>query len=167
VPKTLKTDPSVWTKVFRRIVTQITTDPDIRRVVGEDNVRSWKGVPADKAPFEPSTGQPVVCLTPQPRNVQWYSPDKMVGDLVVHVQIAVSSLCLDDVTDLWDLFPAALSPMALDAQGNSFALDLVALGAETGDIVFTDPAFDPRPAAEPEGQFFATGSFTLRVLRPV
>jgi hypothetical protein len=162
VPKSLKTNSSGWTKVFRRIVQQMETDPDFRRVVGVDRLRSWKGVPGDKAPFLPATGAPVVRLSPQPRNVDWHSPDTQAGTLVVVVEIAVISLCIDDIADLWDLIVQALRP------GNgTLAQDLVSLGAETGEIVFSDPAFDPKPDAEPEGMFLASGRFSLRVLRSV
>jgi hypothetical protein len=167
MPKSTKTNASVWTRVFRRIVQQIETDPDMRRIFGPDNVRSWKGVPADKAPFEPTASKPVARLTPNPSNVDWFDPATQAGTLSVLVELAVSSLCIDDVADLWETIVQAVRPGATDGAGNSFALDLVALGAETGEIVFSDPAIDPRPEAEPEGRFFATGRFRLGVLRPL
>jgi hypothetical protein len=165
MPKTTKTNPSVWTKVFRRIVQQLENDPDIRRVIGVDNIRSWKGVPADKAPFAPSATGPVMRLTPNPSNVDWYSPDTQSGVLSVLVEIAINSLSIDDVSDVWDLIVQALRPGNLGAPG--LAQDLVGLGAETGEIVFADPALDPQPAAKPEGQFLAAGRFHLRLLRSV
>jgi hypothetical protein len=162
VGKSLKTPQSVWTKVFRRIVEQLEKDPDIRRVVGVENIRSWKGVPGDKAPMVPTSSAPVMRLTPNPRDVDWYSPDTHVGTLAVLVEIAVQSLSVDDAIDLWDLVQSALRP------GNgTLARDLVALGAETGEIVCGDPAFDGAPAAEPEGQLRAQGRFHLRILRNV
>lgn len=162
MPKALKTNVSAFTAVFRRIVSQLENDPDVRRVVGVQNLRSWKGVPGDKAPFAPTDTAPVVRLTPEPQDVEWYSPDTQAGTLAVTVELAVQSLCVDDVTDLWDTLVQALRP------GNgTLAQDLVALGAETGEIVFTRPAVDPRPAAQPEGQFFAMGQFQLRNLRMV
>jgi hypothetical protein len=146
--KSLKTRTSAWTAVFRRVVQQLKDDPDVRRVVGVQNLRSWEGVPADKAPMTPSATAPVIRLTPQPDHVGWYSPDAQSGTLIVRVELAVMSLCLDDVVDLWDLLVAALGP-------------------GTGEIVFTDPANDPRPDASPEGQFLAQGYFALTVLRPI
>ncbi len=163
--KTLRTNTSVWSGVFRRIVQQLEIDPDIQRVVGVSNLRSWKGVPGDRAPFEPTATSPVVRLTPQPANVDWYSPDAQLGTLNVLVEIAVQSLCVDDVADLWETIVQPLRPGADDAQGGSFALDLVALGAETGEIVFSDPAFDPKPWDSPEGVFLAAGRFHLRIVR--
>ena len=53
--KSLKTPTSVWTAVFRRIVQQLENDPTIKRVVGLDNLRSWKGVPGDKNEFVPTS----------------------------------------------------------------------------------------------------------------
>lgn len=107
--KSLKTPTSVWTKVFRRIVQQLETDANVRRVVG-DNLRSWKGVPADKAEFAPTSAAPVVRLTPQPQGVEWYSPDEQVGTLFVQVEIGVQTLCIDDVIDVWDLIVGAAQP---------------------------------------------------------
>ena len=164
--KSLKTPTSVWTAVFRRIVQQLENDPNVKRVVG-DNLRSWKGVPGDKTPFEPKANAPVVRRTPQPRSVDWYSPDMQSGDLWVQVELGVQSLCIDDMADLWDILVNAIRPGAVDSLGNPFALDLVALGAETGEIVFSDPAFDPKPFAEPEGYFYAAGHFRLKLLRAV
>ena len=106
--KSLKTPSSVWSKVFRRIVLQLENDPFVKRVVG-DNLRSWKGVPGDKAPFEPKANAPVVRLTPQPRNVDWYSPDMQCGDLWVQVELGVQSLCIDDMADLWDILVNAIT----------------------------------------------------------
>src|SRR5262249_27030891 len=143
-------------------------DPDVKRVVGLQNLRSWKGVPGDKAPFEPSQNLPVVRLTPNPRDVDWYSPDTHAGTLWVLVEMAIPSLCVDDVHDLWDILVHALLPSAPSNDGgSSFALDLTRLGAETGEILFSDPAFDPRPWDEPEGVFLAQGHFRLRLLRSI
>src|SRR4051812_33327755 len=97
MPKSLKTIQSVWTKVFRRIVQQLEQDAEIRRVLGADNLRSWKGVPGDKAPFSPTTTNPVARLTPMPAGVDWYSPDTQAGTLGVGVELAVMSLAIDDV----------------------------------------------------------------------
>jgi hypothetical protein len=160
VPKTLKVQLSNWTRVFRRIIEQLECDPEIRRVVGTDHLRSWKGVPGDRAPLSPSSGSPIIRLTPNPGDVDWYSPDTQAGLLAVRVELAVQSLCIDDVADLWDLIVSALSP-----ESNTLCADLRTAGAETGEIVFNAPAFDPQPSAEPEGQFFAIGRFQLRVLR--
>src|SRR3954447_22849155 len=162
MPKSLKTNQSSWTKVFRRLVQQVETDPGIRRIIGVQNIRSWKGEAGDKNPFAPAASSPVVRLTPQPRAVEWYSPDTQMGMLNVVAELAVPSLCIDDVVDLWDVLVQALRP------GNgTLAQELLALGAETGEIVFSDPALDPRPGADPEGFFLAVGQFRLRVARMV
>lgn len=167
--KSLATPSSVWTNVFRRIVKQLENDPTIKRVVGTANVRSWKGVTGDKAPFVPASNAPVLRLTPQPQNVEWYAADLQAGTLSVLVELAVSSLCVDDVADLWDAVVTALQPGGPPVSPGvvNFETDLVALGAETGQIVFSDPAFDPQPNLEAEAYFLAAGHFRLRLLRAV
>lgn len=166
--KSLKTPVSVWTQVFRRIVQQLENDPGIKRVVGP-NLRSWKGVPADKAQFVPTSSAPVVRLTPNPSSVDWYDPAAQAGELWVLVELAVSTLCIDDVSDLWDAIVTALQPggPAVAPGTVSFSQDLINLGAETGEIVFSDPAYDPRPDEAGEGYFLAAGRMRLRVLRAV
>lgn len=162
MPKSLKTNQSVWTKVFRRLVQQLKTDPEFKRVVGIENLRSWEGVAGDKDPFAAPGAKPVVRLTPQPRGVDWYSEDSQAGTLYVLVEMCVQSLCIDDVADLYDLVVAALRP------GNgSLMQELIALGAETGEIVFSDPAFDPQPGTDAEGYFLASGHFQLKLIRSV
>jgi hypothetical protein len=162
--KSLKTPTSVWTAVFRGIVRQLENDPDIKRVIGLVNLRSWKGVAGDKAPFVPTSSAPVARLTPQPRNVDWYSADSQLGYLHVDVELAVQTLCIDDVADLWDIVVNAIRPGARNATGGPFTQDLVAVGAETGEIVFNDPAFLADIKGD-EGFFFATGQFRLRIPR--
>lgn len=160
MPKTLKTNLSVWTKVFRRIVQQMETDAELRRIGVGDRLRSWKGVTADKAPFAPSVGTPVVRVTPYPAGVDWYDPSSQSGTLVVLVELGIASLCIDDVADLWDLIVSAVSPCVA-----GFSRELVELGAETGEITFTNPAFAAQPAESPEGAFYAQGRFELRLIR--
>jgi hypothetical protein len=168
MPKSLRTKNCVCTKVFRRIVQQLKNDPEVRRVVG-DALRSWEGVTGDKDPFVPSGSKPVVRVTPQPESEGWFSPDSMREELVVVVELGISSLCIDDVNDLYDLIVQALQPggKSTIAGGIDFAQDLVQVGAETGEILFANPAYDPQPAAKPEACFFATGRFKLDILRAV
>lgn len=167
MPKSLKTKTSAWTAVFRRIVQQLSNDPDFRRVVGPQNLRSWAGVPTDKAPLNPTATAPIVRLTPQPMGVEWLDPSSQYGTLNVMVELAIQSLCVDDVIDLWDTIVTALESDRADAAGTPFFLDLGALGATTGEILFSDPAIDPRPDASPEGYFYAQGRFHLAVQRPI
>src|SRR5436190_24200813 len=122
MPKSLKTQRSVWTAVFRRLVHQLENDADVNRILGRDNLRSWKGVAGDKAPFVPTWATPVVRLTPQPRNVDWYDPSTQSVDLWVQVELAVQSTCIDDVADLYD--QVVIQPLR---PGNgTLALELVA-----------------------------------------
>lgn len=160
--KTLKTPSSVWSRVFRRIATEVEVDPELRRVVPPRNFRSWKGVPDDRNPFQPSLGSPLIRLTPNPTGVGWYSPGEQSGTLVVKVELAIMSTCIEDVSDLWDMVVTACKPSKFQ-----FTRDLIAEGAETGEIVFSDPAIDSNPEAGPEGFFLAIGRFRLVVIRSI
>ena len=157
---------SVWSAVFRTLVQQLRGDPVFKRVAGA-GLRSWEGVPADKAPFAPTAGQPVVRLTPYPQAVDWYGPGSQVGTLQVKVEFALVSLRIDDVLDFWDqvLIPALSPSQPYVGTTTPLSQALVAAGAETGEIVFSDPTIDHQPDAQPEGQFFASGSFRLQVIR--
>ena len=161
MPKKLHTPTSIWTAVYRRIVGELERDSRLKSVLGRDGLRSWAGVPCDLNPFVPALDRPLVRLTPTPLGVDWYSPDLHSGTLYVHVELAVASLCIDDVADLWDLIVEALTPA-----DNALCLALVELGAETGEIVCDAPPFDPRPEAKPTGYFLAVGRFHLTVNRP-
>jgi hypothetical protein len=158
--RTLKIPQSPWSLVFRRLVLELETDPEFKRVVPATHLRSWSGVTADKAPLTPTLGRPVVRLTPQPANVAWSDETTQTGALGILVEIAVLSLCIDDAIDLWDLLVEALSPCL-----GTLRADLVAAGAANGEPVFSSPAFDARPDAEPEGYFYATGKFQIDVDR--
>lgn len=168
MPKATRTPQSVWTNVFRRIVQQVKNDPEVKRTFG-GRIRSWEGTTTDKDPFTPSLGQPILRLTPQPSGVDWYSEDAQYGTLNVRVEIAVSSLCVDDAVDLWDLLVSALRPggPTVGTDNPDFAQDLVNLGAETGELTFASPAFNPNTDADSSGYFFATGGFYVRCIRSI
>jgi hypothetical protein len=165
MPKTLATRPSVWTAVYRRIVRQLTTDPALKNLSVQ--WRTYDGNPNDRQPLTPTFGKPIVRLTPKPRSVDWYSPDLQRGWLDVECEIAVATESADDPIDLHDYIVQAVRPGATDSQGNPFALDLAALGAETGEIIFHAPAFADSPAGQPSGILIAVGVFTLAIMRPV
>jgi hypothetical protein len=155
----LKTAAFPWSAVFRVVTTQAENDPELRRILG-GRLRSWKGEPADRLPLDATSDGPVMRFTPQPRRVSRYSPDATVGNLDVLVEYSVLTLCVDDVMNLWETVVQALT-----WDDDTFRAALVAAGAETGEVEFSDPAYDPRPAADPLGVFNAAGVFTLRVTR--
>jgi hypothetical protein len=160
VPKTLKGPSSVYSHVFRRITKQLESDAKFRSAVSD--LRSWKGQPSDSAPLTPSTGKPIVRLTPRPQAGTWYSPDTQESTLVVDVEMVIASYSVEDVLDLWDELVMALRP------GNgTLAQDLVALGAETGEILFSAPAYDHKREQKDSAYWDATGQFQLHVLRTV
>lgn len=160
--KTLDINASVWSKVYRAVVQKIKTNSDVKRVA-KDRVYSWDGTLDDRADWAPSVGHPEIQLTPITTGVGWYDPSSQAGTLTVKVEIAVSSLCIDDAMDLFDAIATAVAPFGND----DFVRTLESLGAETGEIVFDTPAYDASPNTNPLGYFVATGSFRLKVIRRV
>lgn len=160
MPKSLNTPISAWTAVFRAIVAKLDADVAFRDVVSD--FRHWFGIDGDKHPMVPRVGSPVVRLTPNPGGVDWYDPSSQIGVLNVLVEMTISSSCVDDVIDLWDVIVSALAPA-----DNAFCQALIALGAETGEITFHDPAITYNPENTPEGYFYGRGGFRLRVQRSV
>ena len=157
--KTLKGPSSVYSLVYRRIVKQLRTDSKFRSAVAD--LRVWDGSPSDGAPLTASTGKPMVRLTPVPQSGQWYSADTQSSTLCVHVELVIASYCVEDVLDLWDQLVEALEPDA------AFAADLVALGAETGEVLFSDPSYDHNREKKDSPYWDAIGQFKINVLRSV
>jgi hypothetical protein len=157
--KTLDTNASNFTKVFRRIVSQLHHDDRFRGIVGKE-LRSWDGSDRDRQPATPSEGQPIVRLTPIPSGVAWRDESSQVGTLNVRVELFIAGTCIDDVNDLWDTIVTALRPA-----DEKFTKALKDLGAETGEILFATPAVDATPEKLPDGQMIGMGSFQLAVWR--
>lgn len=166
MPKTLDINDCVWTAIFRAIVRQVTTNKPVLAVVSADRIRSWEGKPTDPTPLVPVQGRPMIRLTPSPRSVAAFSPDTQEGFLDVVVELAVLTYCVDDPINLWFLLTTALKPNALDALGNTVRQNLVNAGAETGEILFSDPAVDTSIGSEPGNIMVAVGKFSLAVLTP-
>jgi hypothetical protein len=160
VAKTLKGPSSVYSLVYRRIVKQLRTDGRFKTAVAD--LRTWDGSASDANPMVASTGKPTVRLTPVPQSGQWYSADTQMSTLAVHVEMVIASYSVEDVLDLWDELVQALRP------GNgTLANDLVALGAETGEIVFSDPSYDHNREKKDSPYWDAVGQFKVDVLRSV
>lgn len=159
--KTINTVASNFTKVFRRIVAQLHHDNRFRGVIG-GGLRSWDGSDVDRQLATPSLGKPIVRLTPIPTGVTWLDESSQVGTLGVRVEIFVAGTCIDDVIDLWDAIVTALRPA-----DDVFTLALKGLGAETGEILFANPAVDAKPEKQPAGELLGTGLFQLAVYRSV
>jgi hypothetical protein len=158
---TLKLVQYPWSVVFRVITDHAELDPQLSRVLGP-RLRSWKGEEGDKAPLTATEDGPVMRFTPHPRSVSRYDPLTEYGPLDVLVEFSVLSLDITDTLNLWGAVCDALT-----FRDEAFRMALVDAGAETGEIVFGTPAFDPKPEAKPEGVFNAAGVFSLSVLRSI
>lgn len=151
-------------QVFRRICQQLMTDPVLASVVKAWDV--FAGESADQMPGN-IMECPYIKLLPRLGTVGWYSPDAQMGPLEIQVQAGVDGLDAADCLDLWDAFERAVYPYDDRTKQLAFEADLVALGAETGQIEFSRPASIAQlPDANAGLQFTLLGMMRLNIVRP-
>lgn len=151
-------------RVFRRICQQLMTDPVLANVV-----KAWDTYAGDSADQMPGSIMecPYIKLLPRIGMSGWYSPDAQMGPLEIRVQVGIDGLDVADCTDLWDAFERAIYPYDHRPKQLAFEADLVALGAETGQIEFSQPATVAQlPDANTDLQFTLLGMMRLNILRP-
>lgn len=150
--------------VYLRIVDQLKTDPVLSRVVAAWDVLD--GESADRIPGNLASC-PYVKLLPRLGMVGWYAPDAQRGPLEIQVQVGVEGMEAADYLNLWDAFERAIYPYDDRDKQLGFEQDLVALGAETGQILFARPAsvagIDDAGA---NLQFTCLGMMSIDIVRP-
>lgn len=145
MPSKLALPDSPRTAVFRLIEKTLRKDPTLHRVLSKDSQwKTWDGSPANKLPFG-KTPSPTIRLTPAAGADEWYSPSAIFEPLIVHVELEVEGLNVDDMANLWWAIVRALyppNPLALSpSPAQAFMNALQGAGASTGMIDFTQPAF--------------------------
>lgn len=159
--KSLDLDDGPRVRVFRALEQVLRNDPTLRRVIGPKSWRTYNGTPADKQPFG-ATSAPAIVLYPVPGPEGFWSPDAMVGDLHVRVELTVRGTCVDDADNLYWAIERAIYPQD---QASKLAVNaaLKAAGAHTGIVLFTMPAFDPRADAASDGLLQASGELKVQI----
>lgn len=129
----------VRSKVFQRIVEQLKTDPLLSRLIKRWNV--W-----DKpiSPVASAGTETELQLTPRLGATGWYSPDSHVGPLQIQVDLWAPGnkkglYNAVDALDLWEAIEGALYQPDITKR-KAFKRELQCLGAETGEIQFSQPA---------------------------
>lgn len=143
-------------KVFREVCSILRADPVIARTIRKGAFRCWEGAPNDSVKFTIEHA-PAIRLTPTTGPDDFATPDSMKGALLVNCEILVSGNNADDLLNLWWAVCMALYPADLDAR-NALCLRLQNAGARSGLVLFSQPAFDPKP----DGIFFA-GTAQMRI----
>lgn len=151
-------------RVYRRIVDQLQTDPVLQRVV--KTWTTWTGRDVDNVRSNAST-EIHVTVTPQLSGMAIDSPDSHVGWLSIQVFVyplgsKTGTATADECLDLVELIEEALSPPGDDAKRMAFQRSLVDLGATTGLIHFTQP---PNMAYSAENTLVCAGSMRIEVRR--
>jgi hypothetical protein len=148
------------TAVFRAIVHRLKADPVLQRVIPPGSWLTWDGDPRANHPL-PKTS-PAIRLTPTTGANAWWSPQAQVGPLLIAVELSVSTSCVDDVMNLWGAIVRAIYTGDVPGEA-AFSVVLQGLGAHTGMITFSLPAFDHSPEADGAGMFVATGQMKLDI----
>lgn len=149
------------TAVFRAMETIVRQNAIFNRVVKPDNFRTWEGHPRDSKPFDQSHA-PAMRWTPMNTGEQFRTPELISGDLLINCEIIIRGTCCDDLTNFWWMLSRCFYPAAGGNQPN--IQTLVAAGARSGLVFFTQPAFDPGP----DGVFLAgQGQLKIEVQSPI
>ena len=136
------------TAVFRAMETIVRQNAIFGRVIKPDRFRTWEGHPRDIKPFSYQEA-PCMRWTPMNGPEQFRTPDMQVGPLFINCEIIIAGSCSDDLTNFWWMLERCFYPG--QPTTNSILQTLNQAGAFTGEVFFTQPAFDPGP----DGVFFA------------
>lgn len=145
--------------IFRMIVQRMRTDPILGGAVKTWMV--WGSDPIDRSAA--TLGMvPALRLTPQIGPSDWYSPSDHVRALQIKVELYVGGIDADDCLNLWELIEDAFYPPNDRAGELAWEAALVAAGAETGQIKFSQPA---SIQGADENQFMCIGMMQLDVIK--
>ena len=145
------------TAVFRAMETIVRQNAIFNRVVKPDRFRTWEGHPRDIKPF---SYQEAPCLRWTPTNgpEQFRTPSQISGQLWINCELVLAGSCVDDMTNFWWMLVKCFYPGPPEA--NAIRQGLITVGARSGLVMFTQPAFDPSP----DGVFLAgMGQMSIEV----
>lgn len=162
---TLNLPDAPSTLAWRLIVAQLQGNSDLDGVIR--TWITWDGVSGCNADLaSDAVASPAIRIYPTEGPMSWYSADQMYCYLNVAIECMVPGLDVEDVLNLQGAIVKALYPAPASAE-NAFENALVAIGAETGTIEFTQPIMEPHGTAGQGGDFHPLGSFRVKVLRTV
>lgn len=157
-------ETSACTAVWRACWDVLSSDPILNSVVD-----LWKGGgegPSDRNGF-PKNARVGVRLRPRPESATWYGPNAQTIRLVVDCELEVEGLDPDDVMDLWLAVMRAFYPKNDPTTCQAIRVKLVEAGADSGEVLFDNPADDPSPEPGDDGRWMALGRFSLFVIQPL
>lgn len=133
------------TSVFRAVEAILRYDPMFSSVVNGKRLRTWSGDVNDAIQFTLDMA-PCVRLTPIPAPEEWASPGLTKGALMIHIEMLVAGFNYDDVFNLYWAIEKAFYPPATNAvDGDGIRAQLLAAGAFSGIVTFSQPTYDPTP----------------------
>jgi hypothetical protein len=126
---------SPHTAAFREIVAILKSDARLAQATKTWFL--WDGEQTDRLPFGLSLC-PTIAIVPGRMTDQFYGPSGFLGQLTLDITVTVGGTRCDDLFDLYHAIQRAIYP-ADDAARVAIRSALLALGADTGEIEFTQP----------------------------
>lgn len=146
--------------VFRAIVARIRADAALASS-GIEHWFAWEDEDGDNKALDESHA-PVVRLTPELGAIAWRYAEAQVGPLVVSIEASLPGMHGDDFMNLQNAIMNALYP---DDPTNAFERELVALGAETGQLRFVRPLSQDSRSVGNDEHWRPMGTFEVDVLK--
>ena len=144
---------------YRFIVGRLRDDPTLQGVGVE--WFTWDGDPQASMP-ETVGDSPAIRITPGFGGTAFFATSNQAGPMTIKVEMLVPGLLPDNAMNLWAAMAAALFP-ADNTAYNSVINTLQPLGSQTGQVKFSQPAYDPAPDADGDGMWKATGLMQIDV----
>lgn len=130
-------------RVYQRIVELLQTEPTLSKFFPVPS--AWSVSDGKPLNLELVGSVPHVYLVPRPYTASWYGPDAMSGILQTDVFIWLPGNSLGlynalDALDLWEVIEQTFYPVGNREKQQAIRAGLVAEGAKTGLIQFSQPA---------------------------
>jgi hypothetical protein len=128
--------------VYRAMEKIVRNNAIFQRVVKPSSFRTWNGKPDDAKEFTFNIA-PALRWTPMNTGEDFKTPDSMAGDLLINCEILLPGTNVSDLTNFWWMLARCFYPGGAGNSANQQAL--MAAGARSGLVLFSQPAFDPSP----------------------
>ena len=133
--------------VYRAMEAIVRQNATIQRIIKPSSFRTWTGKPDDAKEFTFNIA-PAMRWTPQQGPDTFATPSLMKGPLYINIEILLQGSNVSDVSNLWYALMLCFYPGSAPQSGpttNAILQSLQAAGAHSGEVFFTQPAFDPQP----------------------
>ena len=159
-PKLTLGDDIAETRLFRLITSRVKEDPVLRTVF--KTFKDWTDSADDRLPIEGQNRMPAIEFYPMASGETLDRPGQTIAEFSVNINLWVSGLRIDNLSNLWGAVVRSLRPSDQAAALTWQRKLQTEGGAETGQILASRPAFAARPDAANQAYFQAAGQVSLK-----